>query len=225
MRAILFAGTILAAASQAAEAGPWARGKGRSFVSLSYELTVDRTDPLLTPNNEILLYGEHGLSPSLTFVLDGTADLTDNDRTLIAALNWSLARPDATHQVALLAGIGRRDDATGSFTFPVIGASWGRGFDTRWGGGWTMAEAQYRAAPGAQALAKLDLTLGIRPADRAFVYGQLQFARPGDGDPTARLTATMVYEVTEVVRAELGLLYGVTNDDTMGLRSGVWLEF
>lgn len=224
MRATLLAGAILAVTG-AADAGPWARGKGNSFLSLSYELTIDPEDPFLVPHHEILLYGERGLTPSLSFVLDGSADITDDDNSLIAALNWNFARPDATHQFAVLAGIGRISDPTGSELFPVIGASWGRGFTTRWGGGWATAEAQYRAASGTSALTKLDLTLGLRPADRAFAFAQLQLAAPGEGDPSARLTSTLVYEVTKVIRAELGLLYGLENDDMVGLRSGIWLEF
>ncbi len=212
-------------AAPEAEAGPWARGEDNTFLSFSYELTVDRDDPLLEMNHALLLYGERGLTPRLSFVLDGAADFTDDERTLIAALSRALAEPGAVHQFALLGGVGTTRDAAGAETFPVLGAAWGRGFETPWGGGWTTAEAQYRAAGAARALAKLDLTLGLRPSDRSLFYGQLRLADQQGSDPTARLSATMVLDVTETMKAELGLLYGLHNDTETGLRSGLWLDF
>lgn len=225
MRATLSAGAILIAAATPAAAGPWARGEGKTFLSFAYEMTVDPGDPFMELNHEILFYGERGLTPRLTFVLDGANDITGDERTLIAALNRSLAAPDAVHQFAVLAGVGSTRDAAGGEAFPVLGASWGRGFETRWGGGWTVIEAQHRAAGADRALTKLDLTLGIRPSDRSLLYGQLRLADAAASDPTARLTATMVLEVSKTLKAELGLLYGLANDDMVGLRSGLWLEF
>ena len=85
--------------------------------------------------------------------------------------------------------------------------------------------SQHRAADGAAALTKLDLTLGVRPSDRGLVYGQLQIADSPDSDPTARLTATLVLEITKLAKAEFGILYGLENDTSAGVRSGVWFEF
>lgn len=225
MRITLLAGAILTAAATQAAAGPWARGEDRTFLSFSYEMSVDPDDPFLALNHELLFYGERGLSPRLSFVLDGAADITGDERSLVAALNLSLAAPGAVHQVALLAGFGTTRDARGAESFPVVGGSWGRGFDTRWGGGWTTIEAQYRAAGDFRALTKVDLTLGLRPTGKSLVYGQLRLADSAGSDATARLTATLVLDVTETMKAELGLLYGIRNDDMVGVRSGLWLDF
>ncbi len=237
MRGILPAAAILIAAAASAAAGPWARGEDNTFLSLAYELTVDPDDPYRRLNHEILLYGERGLSPRLSLVLDGAFDISDSmagdvftgiegdGHTLIGALNLSLAAPDAVHQFALLGGLGTTSDAAGSDAYPVLAASWGRGFETRWGGGWTTVEAQYRAASGYRRLTKLDVTLGIRPGEKSMVYGQLRLADSPGGEPTARLATNLVFEMTETLKAELGLLYGLSNDDMVGLRSGMWLEF
>lgn len=225
MRATILAAAILASVAPPAAAGPWPRGEGRTFAALSYEMTVDLNDPLYALNHEALLYAERGLTERLTFVLDGAADVTDDDRSFIALLSWALAAPGATHQVSVAGGLGTRSDGGRSASFPVLAASWGRGFETRWGGGWTTAEAQYRAADGPDALAKLDLTLGLRPSDRSLVFGQLRLADAPGGDPTAQLTATMVLDIRGPLKAEIGLLYGLRNDDTAGLRSGLWLDF
>jgi hypothetical protein len=237
MRGILPAAAILIAAATSAAAGPWARGEGNTFLSLAYELTVDPDDPYLRLNHEILVYGERGLTPRLTLVLDGALDISDSmagdvftgiegdGHTLIGALNFSLAAPDAAHQFALLGGLGKTSDAGGSETYPVLGASWGRGFETPWGGGWTTVEAQYRAADAYRALSKLDMTLGIRPGEKSLFYGQLRLANSPGSEPTARLATNLVLEMTSTLKAELGLLYGLSNDDMVGLRSGIWLEF
>ena len=35
----------------------------------------------------------------------------------------------------------------------------------------------------------------------------------------------MVLDLTKTLKAELGVLYGVMNDDDAGVRSGIWLDF
>lgn len=225
MRLSLVLGVILATASGPGTAGPWPRGEGNTFLALSYEATVERDDPLLELSQEAVFYGEHGLAPRLTFVLDGSAEITGEVRSLVAYANRSLADPGATHQFAAGLGYGFTRDRAGSGSYPVLAASWGRGFDTRWGGGWTTVEAQYRAASGDRALAKLDATVGIRPNETGLVYGQIQIADSPGSDITARLTATMVFDLTKVVKAEVALLYGIANDETAGVRSGLWLDF
>jgi hypothetical protein len=225
MRVPLLAGAFLAAAAQPGATGPWPRGEDKTFLSFSYEATVDTTDPFLELQNGFLFYGERGLTPKTTLVLDGSDDGADDQRTLIAGLSRSLAAPDATHQFSVLGGIGTTRDPAGSSTFPVIGASWGRGIETRWGGGWTAVDTQYRAAGGSRALTKIDATLGVRPNDQALLFGQIQLSDAPGSEPAARLAVTMVLDLTKTLKAELGVLYGVMNDDDAGVRSGIWLDF
>lgn len=220
----LLAGALILAGSSPAFAGPWPRGDGKTFLSFGYEITADTGTPGLPLSESFTAYGEYGVGRRLTFVLDANRDDTPQSRATIARFRYSLSAPDSTHQFAVAAGIGSETRAQGTESLSVLGASWGRGFGSRWGGGWATVDLQYRSG-GDFSLGKLDGTLGLRPNDRSIVFGQIQISDPDTGETTARLSLNYVRDVSKTVKAELGLLYGLANDNAAGVRSGLWFDF
>jgi hypothetical protein len=210
--------------SAPAFAGPWPRGEGKGFLSFGYEITADTGLPTLPLSESLTGYLEYGVNKRLTFVLDGNRDDDPESQGAIAQLRYSLSAAESTHQWALSGGVGNDTRASGSESMSVLGASWGRGFESRWGGGWATVDVQYRFG-GDTSLGKVDGTLGIRPTDDSLVFGQIQISDPDTGETTARLSVNYVRDVSKRVKAEFGLLYGLANDDAAGVRSGLWLDF
>ncbi len=220
----LLAGLACLAAAPAV-AGPWARGEGETFLSLSWEGTADAAAALRAPDaldldHLVTIYAERGLTPRLTFGLDA-AGAPGGTYSGYAFLRRTLSAPDAVQQWAVMGGLGLRDDGG----LAVLGASWGRGLETRWGGGWTNVDAQARLLPEGGVATKVDGTLGLKPWDGTSFIGQLQLSDYPDADPAARLSTSWVREVRDGISLEMGVLQDLTGPHETGLKIGTWLAF
>ncbi len=216
---------LAALAGCPAAAGPWARGEDATFLSLSWEGTTDVAATLRTPDaldldHLVTVYAERGLSPRLTFGLDGAAR-PGGSYSGYAFLRRTLTAPDAVQQWAVMGGVGMRDDGG----MAVLGASWGRGLETRWGGGWTNVDGQVRLLPDGEVATKLDGTLGLKPWDGTSLIGQLQLSDYPGSDPAARLSTSYVREITDSLSLEMGVLQDLTGPHETGLKIGTWLAF
>ena len=220
---------ILVLLAPPAAAGPWARGEGQTFLSLGYEAAADLPRALDPERPELDLahvatvYAERGLGPRLTFGLDGAADLADDGRSAYVFLRRTLTPGDAAQQWALTGGLGLRDPGDGAQPLGVLGASWGRGLDTRWGG-WTNVDLQARLIETGIA-GKLDATLGLKPGERLSLIGQLRLSDYPGSSPEAWVVSSAVREMTDRISLEIGVLQEVTGDRATGLKLGTWLEF
>lgn len=206
-------------------AGPWPRGEGNVFVSVRYEgrIDLDRL-PLYTLHHGGSVYAEYGLSPRTTIGLDVYSDF-DRTHASILFVRRTLTRGDAAHQFAVTLGLGTRADAAGEQGLVLAGASWGRGFASRWGDGWMQTDAQARLWESGDSAVKLDTALGLRPWTDWMLIGQLQMADYPGSDTTARLQATVVRRISDRFSIEAGVLLGVLNDDLVGLTVGLWSEY
>lgn len=209
MRATLIAWAIALAAVLPATAGPWPRGKGQTFLAFGYEATVDRYILPLDVEHALTAYGEFGVSPRLTFVLDANRYVIAKESSIVATMRYTLTQPDTAHQFAISAGFGTETGFINASSIAVVGASWGRGFETRFGGGWGTLDLQHRAASENFSYTKLDATLGLRPIEGSIVYAQLQYAYSETGFDTLRLSTSYVRDLNERLKAEIGLLYGI----------------
>jgi hypothetical protein len=226
MRAILIAGSMILLLSVPANAGPWPREEGKVFLSFSYETTTDLNGiALLDFDHAASAYGEYGLTPRLTFGIDLFRNLSASEQTSILFLRRALARSDATHQFAISLGLGTTDAGAASQSLAMLGFSWGRGISTGWGAGWTTVDAQARLTSSGDTQGKIDATLGISPTEDWKFIGQLQLDAASGTDTTARLQTTAVRRLSSNLNLEFGLLYGLHNDSTAGLKSGLWLDF
>ena len=106
------------------------------------------------------------------------------------------------------------------------GLSWGRGFESRWGGGWfgIEASAEYRFKSEDFAF-KADYTAGIKPSEKWMLIFQLQTGRYGAEDTIVRLAPSVVRKMGKRMHLQLGGIASVAGDDALGLKFATWFEF
>ncbi len=218
----LLAGLALFIAAPAM-AGPWAREAGSAFLSFSTEITLNRDDPLLLPEYDATLYGQLGLGRRFSLGVDLYQG--PESRTYLVFVERALRPGDARHQFALRLGAGTGDNGRGGASLLLLGAAWGLGFDSRWGGGWAVVDAQVRNRSDGGDEIKVDATLGLRPWEDWAVIGQLQAAEYPESDPTLRLQGTVLRRLNDRFSLEAGIVHGVHNTAQTGLKLGLWTEF
>lgn len=228
-----------------ADAGPWPRDKGATFLSLSAER--DRAG-----GSHGALYAEYGLTARTTLGLE----LNRSGAGETGAILWvqrALDRGQGTHRLAAHTGGGvvRRDGQT----LPVAqaGLSWGRGVPRLglpgWEGGWLSAQLLLRTtgtgAPvpdieeqvvhdrpwfvssflTAEQVVKTDLTLGLRPRRGMMLVNSLWLEHRPEEAVSARLMSALVLDMHGPARLELGLVQPVSGPAERAVRLGTWLEF
>lgn len=225
------AGLLIALAATEATAGAWPRPKGETFVSLATrQSTGART--LIAAVQDIRsynsIYVEHGLTDRLTVGLDaGQGRGPDEQVTaglVFARLPiWS----PGDHKVAADLGFGLLEDGVdGVQTRVRSGLSWGRGFESRWGGGWLGMEASYEyRVPSGDSAVKADFTAGLKPTDRWMTILQLQTGAYPDSDPIARLAPSVVRRIGPRTHLQAGGLAPLAGDDAWGATLALWFTF
>ena len=219
MRLIL-AVLVLALAPAAATAGAWPREVGTAFVSLTHTLSDDIDRAGVDTDGYTALYFEYGATPRLTFGIDaGTTNNGEYVAIVFArhALDWELFGG----KTALQGGAGAAEIGGNSDTLLELGAAWGRGLATRFGGGWLGIDTKLHYFTEAEdTAAKVDVTLGVKPNDRTMVILQLQASDYPGSDPSLALVPSVVRKVGKRNYFELGLDVGLVNDSTAGVKFG-----
>ncbi len=234
MRRLVF--LILAAVSLLrggeAAAGAWPREEGQVFVAVSQSMTTGaRTlvETVQDVRSYTSLYAEYGLTPDLTAGFD--AGLARGDQDEGSAWNLFLRRPilgtEGRNRFATELGIGQISEPEWGRQWRIRpGLSWGRGFESRYGDGWTGLETSiaYQFRSGDIAL-KADFTIGLKPNDRWMGIFQIQSGRYGDDDPIVRVAPSIVRKFGKRMHVQLGFTGSVAGDDAMGVKLGTWLTF
>ncbi|RYH06868.1 hypothetical protein [Tropicimonas sp. IMCC6043] len=239
---VLGVGLAAALVQPAAAGGAWPRGKGHVFASLTYSTFGDVvtyfqglarpipgvTYPELT--SETGLYAEYGLTERLTFGLDRSTRGPGEAMTSVWFLRRNFGRPDWRSSYGLELGFGSariwNDWEIVEDTQLRVGAAWGRGFESRWFGGWVDVDAKLSAfaETGIRAW-KVDTTFGISRDERGLLYLQMQSGAIGDSPTYTRAVPTFVLRLPRGISLESAMLLGVRNEDDLGMKVGAWLEF
>ena len=233
---VLSACALLGALSFPAQAGPWPRDAGRSFIALTGE--HDRAG-----NSHAGFYAEYGLARRRTLGLE----ISHTDVGETSAMVWyqkSLDDGEGPNKLSYSMGFGalRRD---GQLTpLSQVALMWGRGFSGLWNGGWLTAEARVKVAGKIEevtvrdgltqvqyayltpeVVSKLDLTIGIRPAPSWALVNQLRLESRKDSDFSTKIASSVVYDLTGPARLEIGLVAPLTGPSEPAIKIGTWLEF
>ncbi len=207
-----------------AAAGAWQREKGSFFLSAGYTASVDpETLGAMSIQMEgyATAYLEYGVSDRLTFGIDAGMG-APGDHTVIAFARTPVRFGNGTHVFAVKAGVGTTKNTGTSQSLVQIGASWGRGIQTRFGNGWLSLDTSVQYRLTTQDIdGKVDLTLGIKPDKRTKLMLQVQTGSA----PYLRLAPSAVRQIGPGRHVELGLDIGVVGVKTVGLKLGSWLEF
>ena len=219
-----------------AQAGPWPREPGHSFVAVSEE----RDD---AGNSHAGIYTEYGLSRRRTVGLE-VSHTNVGETSVMLWYQKSLDRGEGPNKLSYATGFGviRREGAI----LPLSQAAlmWGRGFSGPWDGGWLSAEARVKIAGKTEEVtvrqgltsiqyayltpeivSKLDLTVGLRPTPSWAVVNQLRLEARKDADFSAKLATSVVYDLTGPARLEIGFVAPLAGPSEPALRIGTWLEF
>lgn len=227
---------FLGALAGTAQAGPWPREAGHSFIALTGER--DREG-----NSYAGLYAEYGLSRRRTLGLE--VSHTDVGET--SAMLWyqkSLDGGEGANRLSYAMGFGaiRRDGDL--LPLSQVALMWGRGFSGPWDGGWVTAEARVKVAGKTEevtvreglsiveyayltpeVVSKLDLTVGLRPTPSWALVNQLRLESRKDTDFSARIASSVVYDLTGPARLEVGLVAPLAGPSEPAVKIGTWLEF
>ena len=230
MRLALVLITMLAAAGPAF-GGAWPRGESSVFLSLKYTGQWDLDDvALLDFTREDLFqgYAEVGVAPRLTF--GGEYSRAGPDIAPITEVRGFLRYTfleRGGQVVSAEIGAGRRSN---EFEYEVSfirpGLAWGRGYQSRFGGGWMEVDAQAELYDdGGDPALKLDATIGLNMTDRLAVILQGRAGDYPEIDPYVRLAPSAVVRLSEVVRVQTEIEVGVWNDTGVSGAIALWLDF
>ena len=216
--AILLAlATILPAAP--ALSGAWPRGAGKHFNSTG--LRIDERATPGRPRLAYTVYHEYGVTDRLTAV----AEADHGGRTLSKALafaQWTLTDPATTWQVSMAAGGGLQDEDRLLQARLLVG----RGLTIRGKGGWVdaLAAVLSNLDTGRHA-AKLDLTLGWSPTERAKTYVQVFAYAAEDAPVYLRAEASVAWNLWRDTWLDVGASTGITPNRDRRYRVGIWTSF
>lgn len=208
-------------AAPCVEAGAWPRKKGDGFASVSVRLgwpqdVADWTS--LEPTQDYsTLYIEYGLTDRLTLGLDLGHSVSGSGKT-VAFLQFPLRQADEGVHVSAQLGFGM---ISGDRVLRP-GLSLGWSLEKGWFSIDSVAEAHLQTG---RADYKLDFTWGRNlNAGRKFIL-QVQTGQPDGQDAFARLAPSIVIPVRDRLKFETGATFGLTGDESVGLKIGVWTEF
>jgi hypothetical protein len=230
MRHLLLATVALVAATDA-HGGAWPRGERNAFFSFKYTGRYDRTAVALldfTREDLFQAYGEVGLTPRLTF--GGEVSRAGPEIAPVTEIRGFLrytVLERGPHVASVELGAGRRGNEFGyEATFLRPGVAWGRGYESRFGTGWTEIDLQGEIYEnGDDPAVKLDATVGLNLTDRWAVILQ---GRAGDYpgiDPYFRIAPSVVARLTDRVRLQAEVEAGVWNDTGMSGAVALWIDF
>jgi hypothetical protein len=224
--AAVLAAAVLAAVAPAepADAGAWPRDPGEAFVSLEGAVETGRDGP----DADASVYGEYGLSRRVTLV--GRFTSADDRWTPSRAetgLRLAVGRLDGANRFAVSLGVSTPPDLAGMTTATrgEAGVHWGRGFGSRWGGGWATASARLlHGRDLSRPATDLFALVGLRP-----VPGWLAMVSGGRYEDDGGVYWKLGPAVGRELRAGLWLVPSLTQElsDDRSTRVGLalWITF
>lgn len=216
---------------QLSAAGPWPRGEGNQFLSVSVEIELENR---ITDDDAPFgtLYYERGLKNDLTLGFDGGSDPLGVSKAF-GFVRWPVGPADGPARLALEFGVGAFDGILA--VRPAL--SWGRGITYGSLPGWISLKSRLVVQETYDGVLETDFTLGLKPGPRSMVILQLQTGQPFEasqvvqanqpilGDFFAKIAPSYVHEFRPNQRIEVGLIGGITGSDDFKLKLGLWQDF
>ncbi|WP_010141821.1 hypothetical protein [Oceanicola sp. S124] len=196
-------------------AGPWPRGKGAHFLSVTGRMIGSDSGTWMQSYS---LFHEVGLSDRLTLSTDLGGAISGLDK-LVSYLSIPLGER-LGFNLALDMGAGQ---VAGDWVLRP-GLSIGRGLSRP--SAWISGELAAEIFPRTGAMDwKFDLTAGLSPGERIKYYAQIQTGQRM-GDPAfARLAGSVALRLREGTFLDVGGSVGLANSDPYRLKLGIWQEF
>lgn len=221
-----------------AQAGAWPREKGSLFLSFSNTISANSQTRFQTGTSAYL---EYGLTPRMTVGFDGFLGATGAASEAYLFLRFPVGKRNRPNKFALTFAIGQKSIPNpwgGTVDQPQIklGASWGRGLKK----GWLAADA-YIIVPVTKKVPTFapaftahhnvhfsaDFTWGQKPNDRLMLIWQVQTGIPAIGDAYVKFAPSVIWSFGGKANSqiEIGIVKGITGDDSQSLKLGIWRIF
>lgn len=214
-----------------AQAGAWLREKGAVFLSWSNTIST-RSDSLYATDTS--LYAEYGLTSRLTVGFDGYLGATGKASEAYMFMRFPLGKQDRPARMALTFGVGAKSipnpwGSTTEQTLAKAGFSWGRGLKR----GWLAFDASVSSVVQSSIFVtgqsgtsfSADFTFGQKPSERLMLIWQMQTGKTTNGPTYAKFAPSMVWSFGNKNSIEIGLVKGLTGDETQSLKVGFWKSF
>lgn len=214
------------------QAGAWLREKGTLFLSWSSNISTRSQDLYATGTS---LYVEYGLTPRLTVGLDGYLGAKGSASEAYLYMRFPLGKQDRPARMALTFGLGAKSipNPWGTTTeqgLAKVGLSWGRGLKKGWLAVDASAISVHKSSifvPNQAGTSyNIDFTYGQKPSDRLMLIWQLQTGKTTNGPTYAKFAPSLIWAFKGgKTSVELGLIKGLTGDDTQSIKLGIWKNF
>jgi hypothetical protein len=220
---VAFAALALIAAGQVL-AGAWPREPGGGFVSARTDLETTSTGPELS----FSLYGEYGLTRRITLVGQfSNSDQPFTPSRAAAGFTFALSGPDAVNRFAVGLGVSTPPDLAGVMTQTRLETSlhWGRGFESRFGGGWVTATARVLFARDEDdPITDFYGLIGLRPAEGWMTM--LSASRYEDEQGVYyKVSPSVGFEVRDRLWVVPSLMQELSDDRSTGVGLALWFSF
>lgn len=223
---------VLLAFPTVAQPGAWLREKRSLFLSWSNSISTLSTSSLATDTS---LYAEYGLTKRLTVGFDGYLGASGKASEAYLFMRMPLGKPGRPAQMALTFGMGIKTipnpwGTTTEQTLAKLGFSWGRGLKKGWLGLDASVSSVVRSSIFVPAQAgtsfSADFTWGQKPSDRMMLIWQVQTGKTTNGPAYAKFAPSLIWSFGGGKNSvEVGLVKGLTGDNTQSLKLGFWKSF
>jgi hypothetical protein len=224
MRHLAICGTAVIAGliGHAAVAGAWAQEKGAVFLSFGGNVALfeGATRPV---HYDPTLYIEYGLTDRITVGFDGyTSDATEVVNGFVF-LRFPVGPTDGPSRLALsVAGGASEIPGLDIETTGRLGLHWGYGFERGW---LAMDATTVLGLTVGEQEGKVEATWGQTVTDRWTGLLQLQAGIGFSGDTYAKVTPSVMYDLSDSTRLRAGFVQALTGDQGSGLMLEVWMQF
>lgn len=224
---------ILLVLPASAQAGAWLREKGAIFLSWSNSISTQSSSLYAT---DMSLYAEYGLTPSLTVGFDGYLGGDGVTSEAYLFMRFPLGKKQRQSPMALTLGVGYKTipNPWGTVTKQTrtkLGFSWGHGLKKGWlafDASASFLQQTSLVVPGQDGTNySADFTWGQKPSERWMFIWQLQSGKTTNGPFFAKFSPSVVWTFGEKRNnsIEIGLIKGITEDDSQILKMGFWKSF
>ena len=223
---------ILVILPATAQAGAWLREKGTLFLSWSNSIST-LPDSLYATDTS--LYAEYGLTPRLTVGFDGYLGAQGKASEAYLFVRLPLGKQDRPAPIALTFGFGAKSipnpwGTTTEQSLAKVGFSWGRGLKRGWLGFDASVMSVVQSSlfvPGQSGTSfSADFTFGQKPSERLMLIWQLQTGKTTNGPTYAKFAPSLVWSLSSGKNSiEIGLVKGLSGDETQSLKMGFWKSF
>lgn len=215
------------------QAGAWLREKGAIFLSWSNSISTEASSFYET---EMSLFAEYGLTPRLTVGFDGYIGRAGTESEAYLFMRFPIAQKERPAKMALSLGAGYKvfPNPWGTVTKQTrakLGFSWGRGLKKGWLAFDTSASILVQSSlvvPGQDGTNfSADFTWGQKPWERWMFIWQMQTGKTTNGPFFAKFSPSVIWSfgAKRHNSIEIGLIKGITGDESQSLKMGFWKSF